>query len=153
MQASLVHLPRFGDFAYCESDVIEFPWGIPGYRTHREWLVLSLDSQPNFVWMQSLEDVSVAIPASSPWAVFEDYDPVMPVHAFAALEIGHADEFTYLCTVTVGPGAREMTMNLAAPIVINLRTRKALQVPLVSGRYSTRTRIPRPPGAVEALAC
>jgi flagellar assembly factor FliW len=153
LEASLVHLPRFGDFAFCESDVIEFPWGIPGYRNHRRWLVLSLDTQPNFVWLQSLVELSVAIPASSPWAVFEHYDPVMPLHAFAALEIEHADEFTYLCTVTIGPGAREMTMNLAAPIVINLHTRKALQVVLSSGKYSSRAEIPRVPGTAEALAC
>ena len=141
--ATLAGFPRFGDFVFRESDVIEFPWGIPGFEDERSWLFLTLDSQPSFVWLQSLDDVYVALPAANPWMIFEEYDPVVPAGAFAALEIQNADDFTYLCTVTVSPGAARMTMNLASPIVVNLRTRKAVQVTLETGGYSDRTPIPR----------
>ncbi|MBV8433055.1 MAG: flagellar assembly protein FliW [Candidatus Eremiobacteraeota bacterium] len=141
--ATLASFPRFGDFVYRESDVIEFPWGIPGFRDLHRWIFLTLESQPSFVWLQSLEDVYVSLPAANPWLIFEDYDPVVPAGAFAALNIRSADDFTYLCTVTVGPGATRMTMNLASPIVVNLRTRKAVQVTLGPSPYSNRETIPR----------
>jgi len=143
VQATLVNFPRFGDFAYRESDVIEFQWGIPGFPDLRRWLFLTLDSQPSFVWLQSLDDHGVALPTSNPWMIFEDYDPAMPAYAFAALDIQNAAEFTYLNVMVVSQGAEEMTMNLMAPIIVNLRTRKAAQVTLEGSPYSVREPIPR----------
>jgi flagellar assembly factor FliW len=143
VKAELVTFPRFGDMLYREGDVVEFPWGMPGFRDHHRWLILAQDSYPGYVWLQSLDDLTVAMPATYPWAIFESYEPEVPAYAFAALGIQNADDFTYLCTVTVSPGAAEMTMNLASPIVINLRARKALQVSLRPGAFSTREPIPR----------
>jgi flagellar assembly factor FliW len=142
-KATLVNSPRFGEFAYRETDVIEFPWGLRGFAGLRRWLFLSLESHPTFVWLQSLDDLSVALPAANPWMIFEDYDPEVPPYAFLALDIQGAADFTYLCVVIVNPGAAEMTMNLAAPIVVNLRTRKAHQVDLAGRSYSVRQPIPR----------
>jgi flagellar assembly factor FliW len=138
-----VNLPRFGELTYAENDVIEFPWGLPGFAAHRRWLLLTVESHPSFVWLQSLEDLNVAIPTADPWFVFEDYDPKLPAYALAALEVQKADDFTMLCVVVVTSGAQEMTMNLMAPIVVNLRTRKARQVPLENSGYSVRQPIPR----------
>jgi flagellar assembly factor FliW len=156
VKATLASFPRFGDFAYRESDVIEFPWGMPGFPALRRWLFLTLESQASFVWLQSLDDVSVALPAANPWGIFERYDPKLPPYAFAALDVRSAAEFTLLCVTVVGPGAREMTMNLASPILVNLRTRKAHQIALENSGYSTHEPIPRkvdtPESTLSAIA-
>ena len=149
-QATVANVPRFGECAYREADVIEFPSGIPGFEGLRRWLFLTLDSQPSFVWLQSLDDRGVALPTANPWMIFEEYDPTMPPYAFAALEIQNAAEFTYLCVVAVANGAAVMTMNLAAPIVVNLRTRKAAQVTLEGSSYSLREPVPRKHGDCES---
>lgn len=143
VQSTTMTFPRFGEVTYAETDVIEFPWGMPGFSGCRRWLFLTLDAQPNYVWLQSLDDVSVALPAASPRSVFESYNPNLPPAAFVALEIDSASDFTTVCTVVVGHDAREMTMNLAAPILINLRLRKALQITLGGGHYSSHEVIPR----------
>ena len=142
VQATQVTLPRFGAIAYAETDVIEFPLGIPGFPKCRRWLFLTLESQPTFVWLQSLDDLAVAIPTANPWTIYEDYDPALPAYAFGTLGISNASDFTLLCVTVVEPDAREMTMDLAAPILVNLRSRKALQVSL-PGYGSHRERIPR----------
>jgi flagellar assembly factor FliW len=146
-----VNLPRFGEFTYAQSDVIEFPWGLPGFPNHRRWLLLSLDTQSSFIWLQSLDDLAVALPAADPWLIFEQYDPRLPAYAFNALEIANAADFTTLCVVVVSPGAQEMTMNLMAPIVVNLRTRKARQIALENSGYSVREPIPRKLGSLEGV--
>jgi flagellar assembly factor FliW len=56
-----------------------------------------------------------------------------------------------MCVCVVAKGAVEMTINLLAPVVINLKTRVARQVTLESQRYSLRTPIPRRPAAEPAL--
>lgn len=142
-ETTTVDLPRFGEIAYGASDVIVFPWGLPGFPDLHQWLILSLESQPAYVWLQSLDDPKVALPAADPWMVFEGYDPKLPSYAFVALEISEAADFTLLCVVVVKPGAEEMTMNLMAPIVVNLRTRRARQVVLDGSAYSVKEPIPR----------
>jgi flagellar assembly factor FliW len=138
-----VVLPRFGECTFANSDVIEFPWGLPGFATLRHWIPLNVDSHPSFVWLQSLDDPAVALPTADPWLIFDDYDPKLPPYAFTSLEIREASDFATLCVVVVTKNAEEMTMNLLAPIVVNLRNRKGRQIMLDNPRYSARERIPR----------
>lgn len=134
---------RFGEVSYSEHDVIEFPWGLPGFSHLRRFLALSLAEQPNFVWIQSVEDPGTALPAADPWQIFTDYEPRMPAYAVEALQLHDPEDFTVLCVVVVTKEARDMTMNLMAPIVVNLKTRQARQIMLENSGYSVRAEIPR----------
>ncbi|HTU70599.1 MAG TPA: flagellar assembly protein FliW [Candidatus Baltobacteraceae bacterium] len=138
-----VELAKFGACTYAESDVIEFPWGLPGFPTLHRWLPLTVESHPSFVWFQSLEDHQVAIPTVDPWLLFENYEPKTPAYAFTSLEIREAADFATLCVVVVTPNAEEMTINLMAPILVNLRNHRARQIMLDNSTYSTREPIPR----------
>jgi flagellar assembly factor FliW len=135
--------PRFGEVEFAETDVIEFPWGLPGFSDLHRFLALSLPEQPNFIWLQSVEEPQTALPAADPWQIFTDYEPKLPAYATEALELRNAEDFTILCVVVVTKGAEEMSMNLMAPIVVNLKTRRARQVMLESSGYGVRTPIPR----------
>jgi flagellar assembly factor FliW len=147
-----IELPRFGSFSYRESEVLTFPWGLPGFASQRRFVAINLEGQEKFVWLQSLDDVSVALPTGDPWQIFADYAPQLPPYASSSLEIQRPEEFVALCVVVVAPGAAEMTMNLLAPIVINLRTRIGRQIMLETGGYSVRTEIPRTAPAAAAGA-
>ena len=138
-----IELPRFGTFTYRDSEVLTFPWGLPGFASQRRFVAISLAGQERFIWLQSLDDVSVALPTADPWSIFEDYAPQLPPYASASLEIERPEDFVALCVVVVTPNAAEMTMNLLAPIVVNLRSRLARQVMLETGGYTVRTPIPR----------
>ncbi len=134
---------RFGEVSFAQTDEIEFPWGIPGFSDLRRFLALSLDEQPGFVWLQSIDDPGVALPAADPWQFFADYEPRMPAYATETLDVRSAEDFTLLCIVVVTKDAADMTMNLLAPVVVNLKTRRARQVMMENCGYSVRTPIPR----------
>ena len=134
---------RFGPVTYAEGDVIEFPWGLPGFAEHHRFLALSLAEQPNFVWLQSVDDPKTALPTADPWQIFGDYEPRLPAYATETLGLRGPEDFTILCVVVVTKGAEEMTMNLMAPIVVNLRSNQARQVMLENSNYSVRAAIPR----------
>lgn len=136
-------LPRFGEFTYADSEIIEFPSGIPGFSNLRRFVAIQLDEQPNFVWLQSLDDLKVALPTGDPWLIFPDYDPKLPAYATSALGIKSPEDFAVLCVVVVTKGAQDMTMNLLAPVIINLKTRLGLQIMLDGSDYAVRTPIPR----------
>lgn len=148
----IADLPRFGTCTYRESEVLTFPWGLPGFGSLRRFIALNLEGQEKFVWLQSLDDPSVALPTADPWQIFADYAPNLPPYAVGSLELRNPDDFATLCVVVVTAGASEMTMNLLAPIVVNLRTRHARQVTLETGGYSVRTPIPRKAPAASAGA-
>ncbi len=151
-QTMTVVTNRFGKVTFTESDVFVFPWGLPGFSDLRRFLALSLAEQPNFVWLQSLEDPNIALPAADPWQLFPDYEPRMPSYATEALELHSAEDFTILCIVVVTKDAEEMTMNLMAPVVLNLKTRRARQVMLENSAYSVRTALPRKPVEAQGTA-
>ncbi|MDQ2872426.1 MAG: flagellar assembly protein FliW [Candidatus Eremiobacteraeota bacterium] len=137
-----IQTARFGEVTFTASDLLEFPWGLPGFSQLRRYLALTLADQPNFVWLQSVDDPRMALPCSDPWQIFPDYDPKLPAYATIALELNEPDDFTLLCVVVVSTDARERTMNLLAPLLVNLKTRKGRQVMLDNSGYSIREPIP-----------
>ncbi len=139
--AQTLHLPRFGTISYREDDLIVFPWGIPGFDHLKSFLVLSLPTQDHLLWLQSVEDLNVALPAADPWAFFPAYDPTLPAFARISLDLDKPEDFTIL-GIVVAPGDGSMFMNLMAPVIINLKSRIARQVALESSGYTVATPIP-----------
>lgn len=138
-----VELPRFGECAYTDSEVISFPWGLPGFAGLRNFVVLSVPDETGFFWLQSLDDVNVALPLCDPHIVFDDYEAPLPTYALQSLELSAAEDFCALCVLVVPKDAVDMTINLVAPIIVNLKTRKGRQVTLENQRYDVRTLMPR----------
>lgn len=138
-----IELPRFGTCTYAEGDVIEFPWGLPGFTELRRFLALVQPDQETIIWLQSLEQPKVAIPTSNPWLFFPDYDPELPSFAIMSLEIESLADFVLLGVVVATPNTGDMTMNLVAPVVVNLRRKVARQVTLDTPGLSMRTPIPK----------
>jgi len=83
---------RFGEVSFEEADVIEFPWGIPGFDSLRHFLALSGPGNPDVVWLQSLEDPAVALPTGDPWRFFPNYDPLLPAYAVVGLDLSDPPE-------------------------------------------------------------
>jgi flagellar assembly factor FliW len=146
-----VELPRFGSCSYAEDDIFVFPWGLPGFDELRTFVVLQLDTQNQILWLQSLEDLSVALPLGDPWVFFPDYDPVLPTFAKISLDLQRAEDFTILA-VMVGTDGGPTFMNLMAPIVVNLKSRVARQVPLEGTAYTVAMQIPIPDAVANAQA-
>lgn len=142
-RVNTVELPRFGECSYRDSEILVFPWGLPGFAHLRRFLSLQVGSGDRFLWLQSLDDLGVALPIGDPWLVFEDYAPQIPPYARAALALDEAQEFAIQCVVVAAKEGEEFTMNLLAPIVINLETRIGRQVALENSNYSVRAPIPR----------
>lgn len=134
---------RFGEISVPEDDVFTFKWGLPGFGFLRDFVVLAIEEQKPYVWLQSLERAEIALPMIDPWILFDDYDPRLPAVTAAVMEIERADDFCLMCVCVVGPDAKEMTVNLLAPVVLNLRTHVARQVMLEDCDYSVRTPVPR----------
>jgi len=146
-----VDLPRFGACTYNEADIFVFPWGLPGFEQLRTFIVIQLETQDQILWMQSLDDLKIALPLGDPWVFFPDYEPKMPAFAQISLELDKPEDYTILA-VLVGTDGGPTFINLLAPIVVNLKTRIGRQVTLETSKYTCAMEIPIPEAVAKARA-
>jgi flagellar assembly factor FliW len=127
---------RFGALDYCESDVIAFVGGLIGFPTLGSFVVISHRENSPFRWLQSLDEPSLAFLTVDPSAYVQGYEPEISDDDAQALQLDTPKPTLILVTVSIpGGNVGAMTINLAAPIVINLQDRLARQV-VLDGDFS-----------------
>jgi flagellar assembly factor FliW len=110
----IVESSRFGTLEIEQSAVIEFPTGLIGLGGTR-WALVGDTTDGPFQWLQSLEDGTLALPVTNPWAFFPDY--AVELSDADTAKLG-ADEATVLVTVRAGAELSDFSANLRAPILI-----------------------------------
>ena len=112
-----IETTRFGEQEIAAEAVIEFPSGLIGLGGSR-YALLATDETSAIVWLQSLDDPSLALPVTNPWRFFADYD--LELSAAEAARIGVTDpaEADVYVTVRATESVEDCTANLKAPIVV-----------------------------------
>jgi flagellar assembly factor FliW len=120
---------KLGDVPYSPEDVVRFPAGVPGFEHLQEFLVVTREECAPFVFLAALADPEVALPLL-PLAYAASAGGGVPVDVRAALEDEARGGGTLACytVVSIGPDAREVIVNLRAPVVIDLDARRGSQV-------------------------
>ena len=129
---------RFGEVSYSPEEVLSFPRGIPAFETNHEWILIGSDDNA-VKWLQSLNDPDLALPVTSPDAVQPDYNARIPEDELTLIGGTNPADLALLIVVSIPPAAPwNMTANLRAPIIINLKTHKAVQVIALNEEYPIR---------------
>ena len=129
---------RFGEITYTEEDVLFFPRGIPAFEKNRSWL-LAGEEDNAIKWLQNIEDGDLALPVTTPDAVMADYNAKIPEDELDLVESRDPGDLALLIVVSIPESAPwNMTANLRAPILINLKSRKAVQVIVLNEEYPIR---------------
>lgn len=132
---------RFGVVDADPAELLELP-GLPGFPRARRFVIRSHDRGTAFAWMLCADDPELAFVIANPWELVPDYAPALPPRVLRALEVESEGELQLVAIASVsGDGA---TLNLAAPVAINPRTRRGMQVLLESDEWPTRAPVPRP---------
>jgi flagellar assembly factor FliW len=117
---------RFGRIEVDAADVLHFPSGLPGLEDCREWALLADSENDALGWLQSVNRGDVALAVVSPRRFVPDYQVRIPRSELQPLAL--ADMRQAQVVVVVGKTGTNLTLNLKAPIVINLETRTGRQV-------------------------
>jgi len=121
-----------------EDAVLTFPEGLWGFPAAQRFCVLPYDAGHPVRWLQSLDDPALAFLAIDPLEFFAGYELELTDGDVEALELEGPHEVALLALLTVSRESGAVTTNLAAPLVINTRTRRARQVIVDDSRYVTR---------------
>ena len=110
---------RFGPIQFEPDDVIRFPEGILGLPDCREWLLLADERNPTVAWLQSVDRPEVALCVVSPRRFVPNYQVRLPRRDVQPLELDNLDAAEVL--VIVSRSAGYITLNLKAPLILNLQ--------------------------------
>lgn len=123
---------------YEKEDVIIFKKGIPGFGNLKKFIIFSAEDNNLFYILQSIEDVSIGIVLVSPFNVLQNYEFKLNDTKLNELEINSHQDVLVLTTVTLNEKLEDITVNLKAPLVINIKGKVGEQIILESIDYSIK---------------
>jgi len=129
---------RFGPVEVEPDDVICFPEGLLGLEECRDWVLLADADNDALAWMQSVDRADVALAVVSPRRFVPSYQMRVARRELTPLRLEHVRAARVL--VIVSREECSLTLNLKAPIVINLESRLARQV-MTNGPLAVRHKL------------
>ena len=121
-----IHTTRFGRIDVEPADVLNFSSGLPGLEDSRQWALLADAANDALGWLQSVARGDVALAVVSPRRFVPDYQVRIPRSELSPLALPDVRQAQVV--VVVGRNGTSLTLNLKAPIVINLENRTGRQV-------------------------
>ena len=116
-----------------------FKWGLPGLDGCKNFTLHVIEDNPYFYYLQSLENEAIGLILIDPFSCFSGY----------VLELGDLvkrskdpEERRCSCFINSHDGQKQMTVNLAAPIVINIREKIAKQIIISDNLAQMRMPLP-----------
>jgi flagellar assembly factor FliW len=113
-----INTSRFGMIEIMPEDILLFSKGLIGFEEHRHWVLLADPRSEAVAWLQSLNDPQVALPLVSPRRFSPGYQVRIARNQLTPLELAVLDQAFVL--VVLNKNESELTVNLRAPVIINL---------------------------------
>ncbi|MFD2369392.1 flagellar assembly protein FliW [Brevibacillus sp. GCM10020057] len=120
-----------------EGTKLYFEDGIPGFPDLMFFQLQQQENDTPFYFLSSLENPAVEFGLINPFAIFPDYEFVLDDVIKEQLRVQDDTALMVVNIVTIRTEG-EVTVNLKAPIVINIENRMAKQVILNDERYPIR---------------
>lgn len=129
----------FGELDIREEDIIRFSHGLPGFEGVKKYVLINNEEEGSpFKWLQGVEDSKPAFVLIDPFAVKKDYEVNLNDEVLKELDIKEVNAVAVYCIVVVPEDIHKMTMNMQAPIIINMGNNKGRQLILDTDRYGVR---------------
>lgn len=128
---------RFGEISVDPEHIIEFPHGILGFEEYHKFVILEQENS-FFQFLQCVDQPELSFVVIMPELICADYQVDLEPSYVDELNFETAEDGKILAIVTVPENVAEMTANLQAPIVVNMKQRLARQIVLMDGKYHTR---------------
>ncbi|MCO6459389.1 MAG: flagellar assembly protein FliW [Pirellulaceae bacterium] len=117
---------RFGTVRIEAEDVLHFPQGLIGFETCCHWILLADSANDAVAWLQCISRPDVALPVVSPRRYVRDYRLQVAAAELETLDPSGRGEIYVLAIL--GHDQGRWTLNLKAPVIVNLSTRCGRQV-------------------------
>ena len=129
---------RFGELEISDEEVITFPEGILGFQTVQRYCLVDQGDDTLILWLQAIDDPSIAFPVLEPKIFKDDYVVKLSAQELKQLRLESVNQSIVFSILTIPRDVTQMTANVKAPIVINLRDHFGKQVVLQENEYTIK---------------
>ncbi len=133
-----VQTTRFGTMQVPDDTIITMVRGMFGFEQYTRFCMVHHRPDTSFWWMQCVDEPALAFVVADPAQMFTDYEFDIPDSEVEKLKLQTESDALVMVILTVGTGGKEITANLAAPMVVNMNEMLALQLILQDSRYQVR---------------
>ena len=126
---------------YEPTAAIEFPLGLPGFEQARRFALIEHSKLDPALILQDLESMDLSFLVLAVGLIEPDYELAATAEDLETLGLDptrqpRMDEEVLCMAILSAPENGPLTANFLAPVIVNLRTRVALQAVRVDRRYS-----------------
>lgn len=138
-----VNTKFLGSIEVEQNNIISFEQGLPGFAGLHDFVLLPVEGNPALNYLQSVQEANVCFILMNPFLIVEDYEIDISEEAVELLKIEKAEDINLFAVLTVTDNIKDITANLAAPVIVNASNNKARQEILSGGKYEIRYKLYR----------
>ncbi len=130
----------FGEIEIVDEKIINLVHGLIGFPDMKRYTLIFDEEKKdkgNIMWLQSLDETDFAMPVMLPHVVKPDYAPALNEASLEQLGELNEENTYVLVTVRVPKNPKEASVNLKAPIIINVDTNIGDQI-IIEGSEPVR---------------
>ena len=116
---------------------IIFNKGIPGFDSLKIFFLEPLEGNERFKILQA-KDREISFVTISPFEIYSNYEINLNEETIKELQIEKPEDVLVLNIITLGKTLESSTMNLQAPIVINIKNNLGKQYIMQNSKYETK---------------
>ena len=126
-----------GEVEINPSQIIKFEHGLPGFEEENEFVLLPLSEGSAYQVLQSVNTAGLAFIITSPYKILTDYSFELDEAVIKTLDIKSDKEVAVFVIVSLKDTLENSTVNMKAPIVLNIGNQKAKQI-IIDKDYAIR---------------
>ncbi|WP_239615869.1 flagellar assembly protein FliW [Cohnella mopanensis] len=120
---------------------VDFGGSIVGFEQLRYFQFKKVEGDNPFFLLASEENEEMEFIIVSPFEFYQEYEVAISDDIKQELQIESHEDVMVMCTVTIHKPFKESTLNLIAPLLINVTKGVARQIILNGSAYPTRAKL------------
>ncbi len=134
----IIKTGRFGELKVGDDELIHMPQGILGFPEQHRYCLVDPGDETLILWLQSVDHPLIAFPVLEPKVFKPNYAARLSASELRELKLDTVNHSVVFTILTIPGDVAQMSANLKAPLVINLRSQLAKQVVLQENEYAVK---------------
>jgi len=130
---------KLGEIEFVETDIITLSAPILGFPDLNDFILISNDKSYPFLWFQSVQDPNICFILVEPDIFYPDYKPDLNKREAKILGAEENADIKLFGIVVVPDQPKNATVNLRAPLALNMGKKLAKQVILEDDKWQIKT--------------
>lgn len=128
---------------YTENDIITFEKGILGFPELKKYIFIgNISEDIPYCFLQSIENESVSFIITNPFLFKKDYDFLLDekYNCDKIINLKNINQLNVYSILNINKEVKNSTINLKAPIIINIDEKKGMQI-ILEEEYDIKYKI------------